>query len=152
MHLVIGVDDSPCSAAAIEFVRRMNWPAKSTATIVQSLPPFVMVAPEVSMAMADSLDGVRRHQRAFNEEHARECAIALIDGGLKAEPSAPEGDPRRVLVDTAREEHADLLVVGSHGRSAVARLLLGSVASHVVNHAPCSVLVVRERVTGRGRP
>jgi universal stress protein A len=46
-------------------------------------------------------------------------------------------------VDEARREKADLIVVGSHGRSGMAKLLLGSVAAHVVSHAPCSVLVVR---------
>ena len=53
------------------------------------------------------------------------------------------GDPRDVLVDTARNLHADLLVVGSHGRTGLAKLVLGSVAAHVVTHAPCSVLVVK---------
>jgi len=53
------------------------------------------------------------------------------------------GDPRSALVDEARQEHADLIVVGSHGRSGLSKLLLGSVASHVVAHAPCSVLVVK---------
>jgi hypothetical protein len=43
----------------------------------------------------------------------------------------------------ARAERSDLVVVGSHGRSGLSRLLIGSVASHVVIHAPCSVLVVK---------
>jgi nucleotide-binding universal stress UspA family protein len=53
------------------------------------------------------------------------------------------GDPRSVLIEAARREKSDLLVIGSHGRSGMAKLLLGSVASHVVGHAPCSVLVVK---------
>lgn len=53
------------------------------------------------------------------------------------------GDPRTELVESAIAEEADLLIVGSHGRTGIARLLMGSVASYVVTHAPCSVLVVR---------
>ena len=53
------------------------------------------------------------------------------------------GDPREALVDTVRAENADLLVVGSHGRTGISKLMLGSVASHVVAHAPCDVLVVK---------
>ena len=55
------------------------------------------------------------------------------------------GDPREALIEMARREGADLIVVGSHGRSGLTKLLMGSVASHVVTHAPCDVLVVRPR-------
>jgi len=47
------------------------------------------------------------------------------------------------IVDYAKEAHVDVIVVGTHGRGPVSRLLMGSVAEHVVRHAPCPVLVVR---------
>jgi nucleotide-binding universal stress UspA family protein len=53
-----------------------------------------------------------------------------------------------VIVDAAEAEHADMVLVGSHGRGVVGRFLLGSVSEHVVRHAPCPVLVVRPRETG----
>lgn len=53
------------------------------------------------------------------------------------------GDPSSVLIEVARHEHADLLVVGPRGRSRVSDLLLGGVARKVAQHAGCSVLVVR---------
>jgi universal stress protein F len=55
----------------------------------------------------------------------------------------PIGAPWQALCDTARTMKADLLVIGSHGYGALDRLL-GTTAAKVVNHAPCSVLVVRE--------
>jgi len=58
------------------------------------------------------------------------------------------GDPREALVLAAESDQADLVVVGSHGRSGLTKLLLGSVASHVVTHAPCNVLVVKMRAKG----
>ena len=51
--------------------------------------------------------------------------------------------PANAIVEYARSIHADVIVVGTHGRDGVSRLLMGSVAEHVVRHAPCPVLVVR---------
>ena len=56
------------------------------------------------------------------------------------------GSPWRALVDAAREIQADLLVIGSHGYGGIDRLL-GTTAAKVVNHASCSVLVIRPSVT-----
>ena len=64
---------------------------------------------------------------------------------------------RGQLVDTALHDNADLIVIGTHGRTGVQRLLLGSVASYVISRSPCSVLVVRrpsgvKRRSSRARP
>jgi nucleotide-binding universal stress UspA family protein len=52
-------------------------------------------------------------------------------------------DAARAIVDYAKEAHIDIIVVGTHGRGPVSHLFMGSVAEHVVRHAPCPVLVVR---------
>jgi nucleotide-binding universal stress UspA family protein len=54
------------------------------------------------------------------------------------------GMPEQILLETAKEWNADLIVVGSHGRGFWGRMLLGSVTDALVHHAPCSVLVVRQ--------
>jgi nucleotide-binding universal stress UspA family protein len=53
------------------------------------------------------------------------------------------GDAASLLLDTARDHKADLLVVGSHGSTGLDRFLLGSVSEKVLRHAGCSVLIVR---------
>jgi len=55
------------------------------------------------------------------------------------------GDPATEIVRHAREEHCDLVVVGTHGRTGIPRLVLGSVAERVARQSPCPVLVVHDR-------
>lgn len=69
---------------------------------------------------------------------AKEAGISDVNGIVL------EGSPRQVIVDWAKEQGADLIVVGSRGYSAVTKIFLGSVAEYVVRHANCAVLVVRE--------
>jgi nucleotide-binding universal stress UspA family protein len=54
-----------------------------------------------------------------------------------------EGDPATVITETAEETEADLIVMGTHGRTGLARIVMGSVAEEVLRHAPCPVLTVR---------
>lgn len=54
-----------------------------------------------------------------------------------------EGHAGTAIVDAARAEHADIVVMATHGRGGLGRAVLGSVADHVVRHAPCPVLLVR---------
>jgi nucleotide-binding universal stress UspA family protein len=68
----------------------------------------------------------------------------LRRAGISTETRLLEGDPRDALVEFVRAERADLLVVGSHGRTGLAKLMLGSVSSHATTHASCSVLVVKQ--------
>jgi nucleotide-binding universal stress UspA family protein len=144
MHLILGVDDSPCSKVAVEFVRGMTWPAGTTATVVCALPQVVMAVPEAYLMMAQEMEGARREQRGRDQRDVDAIAAGLTARGVAAKGVVEDGDPRLALIDVARREHADLVVVGSHGRTGLPKLVLGSVASHVTTHAPCSVLVVRE--------
>lgn len=79
-------------------------------------------------------------------------AAQLHSYGFVASVSTPDADPRHAIVDAAREWPADLIVMGSNGRTGVDRVLLGSVAQSVVRHAPCSVDIVRLRASGAQRP
>lgn len=57
-----------------------------------------------------------------------------------------EGDPGEAIVAAADSENADMIVVGSHGRSGVSRFFIGSVSDYVVRHAHCPVMVVRGKI------
>jgi universal stress protein A len=68
---------------------------------------------------------------------------ALDHPGVKITTEVRTGRAAPTIVQCARERESDLIVVGSHGRTGLAHLTMGSVAEHVVRHAPCPVLVVR---------
>jgi nucleotide-binding universal stress UspA family protein len=72
-----------------------------------------------------------------------EQLTGLSDRGIAAEYFALQGAPSEVIIETANEHHADLVVMGTHGHTGVAHALLGSVAERVVQRAPCPVLTVK---------
>jgi nucleotide-binding universal stress UspA family protein len=83
---------------------------------------------------------------------ARERAAALVAAGIAATSEVREGDAAAQLIAAAIDARADCIVIGSHGRTGVARVFLGSVARGVLFNAPCSVLIVRPvPVAGRER-
>jgi len=68
---------------------------------------------------------------------------ALRADGVDAEGKAMHGPAAETIVATAATAQADLIVMGSHGRTGIERLLLGSNTERVLNQTPCAVLVVK---------
>jgi nucleotide-binding universal stress UspA family protein len=145
MKILIAVDESPHSRNAVVFVTRMRWPAGSriiVMSVVQAAmspvaatfePPTLSPVPEFGAVIKATRDVVDAAQSL------------LRDAGFATETRIAEaGDPREMILEVAKSERIDLIVMGSHGRTGLARLMLGSVSSHVVTHAPCSVLVVKK--------
>jgi nucleotide-binding universal stress UspA family protein len=143
MKIVLGFDDSSFARLALRWTCEQKWPAGTRVLVVSAARVPVQAYAEVyapAMSLpAEAVDELEHHHRDIVAGARRELAAA----GLSADGRVLPGDPREVLVDVARAEGADLVVVGSHGRTGLARLLLGSVAAHVVGHAPCSVMVVK---------
>jgi nucleotide-binding universal stress UspA family protein len=84
-------------------------------------------------------DETKRLEQVMRDAAARHHARANVQVVVRA------SEVQRILVEAAHELHADLLVMGTHGLSGVRRLLLGSVAEHIVRHADCPVVTVRTR-------
>jgi nucleotide-binding universal stress UspA family protein len=81
-------------------------------------------------------------------ELVRKAEQPLAKAGYKVETAVEEGDPKSTILDEAKSWHADLIVLGSHGRKGVDHFLMGSVSDAVSRHAPCSVEVVRIPTNG----
>ena len=148
MRIMIAVDASRHSEAAVAFLTRMRWPPGSRMVVVSVVPlPFPLAVPATlpaaALAMEPNVLAARAEAASQTQATIAQAETVLRTAGFSAEGRLLEGDPREAIPAAAHEEHADLLVLGSHGRTGLARLLLGSVSSHVVTHASCSVLVVK---------
>ncbi|MBL8796246.1 MAG: universal stress protein [Planctomycetia bacterium] len=145
MKILLAIDDSPCSDAAVAEVARRPWPAQSEVRLITVDPPL---DPGLLWSgPATVFDEFIQRQRAEAAERLRKATAALAHGApaLRVTPALLEGRPKDAILAEAERWGAELVVVGSHGYGPVLRFFLGSVALYVALHAPCSVEIVRRR-------
>lgn len=149
-HKVLcAVDFSSESRRALEIAAQLAKDANAPLVVVHVWQPAQWAAAEVQLA-----PGVI--QDLLDAEHAqlatwRETACALR--GADVEVRFLTGAPWDQIVGLARADQAiDLIVMGTHGRTGLQHVLLGSVAEKVVRHAPCAVLVVRATAEATATP
>ena len=135
MNVLVAVDNSDASMAVLQEVAARPWPGGTRLEVLNVVEPahLWVISSTVEEAMQSSAVFVER------------AAGDLRSRGLDATGLSLAGDPKRVILDHAKEIKADFVFVGSQGASALARFLMGSVASGVVRYAPCSVEIVRAR-------
>jgi len=142
-NILVATDFGGPSEAALEYGRQIARFSGATLHVVhvvadaasQVLTPVGMV-PDLGRLQMDLEDDARlRLEQTINDnDHDVKSAIAVISSAA----------PARAILAYAESKQIDLIVVGTHGRSGLAHLLMGSVAEHVVRSAPCPVLTVRE--------
>jgi len=74
---------------------------------------------------------------------AQKALEKAVAAGVKTKVEVHVGDAYEMIAEISKKKKADIIVMGSHGRTGLTRLLMGSVTSRVIGHAPCSVLVVK---------
>ena len=119
--------------ATISLVHVFDDPFERTLYSEQYVPMPAEIRDEI-------LGNVRRHLA----ERVSRCGRPDVTSAILTGPTA------QAIVDRARDQKADLIVMGTHGRHGVAHLLMGSVAERVVRTAACPVLTVRGTVAARG--
>lgn len=147
-RVVLGWDGSSGASRAADLLR--TWPifARSAVRVVSVADieiPWWTGFPEGGRPepMAIYLEAVDE-SRSQHDLLANDMTAGLRAAGLSAEADRREGDAATEILAAAVVSEADLIVIGSHGRTGLARLVLGSVARNVLHHATCSVLIVRE--------
>jgi nucleotide-binding universal stress UspA family protein len=150
--VIVGVDYSDTSALAlVEAITTARSRARNHVHVVHCVLPVPTAGPMMGASVAPVVD----------TERAADQLKQFVEKTLAEAPKPPLGDdrplvdrltthlgvsdPRLAIVQLASDLDADLIVIGTHGRRGVSRLLLGSVAEGVVRIAPCPVLVVRPR-------
>jgi nucleotide-binding universal stress UspA family protein len=147
VRIVIGIDGSPASQAAVRAVAERDWPAQSQArvVVVDDLLQPTLVG-ELMPLVADSVDSSNQTDRARIEKLAEDAAELIRSVNLHASAVVEEGDPKHVLPKIAEQWGANSIFVGATGFSnRFERFLLGSVSAAVAARAHCSVEVVRPR-------
>jgi universal stress protein A len=117
-----------------------KWGAK--VVVMNAAPVFSHLAYPESVYMVD-LAKMEAEIIADAQKKLQEFVAKKGASPVPVETRAVMGDPFWEICQAAEQEPADLIVMGSHGRTGLAHVLLGSVAERVVRHAPCPVLVAR---------
>jgi nucleotide-binding universal stress UspA family protein len=149
MKILLAIDESEFSQEAIREVEERFETPDTTVRVLHVVGRFVPPAAALLDA-GGSVEGVREEVSRRYRALVESAAERLRRRGATAEGVVKDGDPGRVIVDEAKEWGADVIVVGSHGHGALERLLMGSVAQYVVDHAPCSVEVAHRKGTQGG--
>lgn len=141
MKILIAIDGSECSDRALEYVAKTSW-----------LPDTEFCLFTALYLWEDDFS-ILRSSYEFATDRAQKKALELLEAKAKyLQEKLPEikivtdfafDRPREAIVEKAFSFKADLIVMGSHGRSGFKKLLMGSVAEYVTNVAPCSVHVVK---------
>lgn len=144
---MLALDESKFSEVATTGLIRH---IKSTGTEVRVLhvvEPFPeSLAEKLGSKHAPDFAAARMLQRQRAKELVAQGAEKLRSAGFKVTTLIKEGDASSVILDRAETWRADMIVVGSHGREGLDRVLIGSVSEAVARHARCSVEIVRARV------
>jgi nucleotide-binding universal stress UspA family protein len=162
MHIVIGYDDSECARAALGDLAFAGLPADTEALVLAVVDAFLPPEGERADAVLPRLAEVRVHVRDAMRSHYDAAASAAESlrarfPGWTVHTEACADSPAWAIIKRAEGydggvggERADLVVVGSQGKSAIERLWIGSVSAKVLAHARCSVRIARARAAGAG--
>jgi nucleotide-binding universal stress UspA family protein len=141
-RILLASDFSKASRKALTTAVKTAKSTGATLSIVHVLAPFVPIGPDQYIG-PDTRDEIEEQSRRWATRHLNVLAARAKASGVRAKTFLIEGHPSVEVTRLARKLHADLLVVGTHGRTGFAKLLLGSVASQIVATARCPVMTVR---------
>ena len=146
MKILVATDGSEYSGIALHSVVSRPWPKGGEVKVFSVPERFVStgVFPYVESKEIDNLNtsALKEAKKAVD---AGAKILSKLDAKVSTETPLPQDSPARAIVKEAQEWGAQMIVVGSHGRRGIDRLMLGSVSEHVAFHSHCSVEVIRGR-------
>ena len=144
--IIAATDFSEDSARALGYAEDLAGKFGAEVIVLhvdQPLAPVIM-SPEMGPAMdVGALNRIAEEQRVLAQRELDKIVQGLRDRGLKARSMLKVGSPFVEILRAATAENADLIVLGTHGRTGLAHVLMGSVAERVVQKSPMPVLTVR---------
>jgi len=144
-RILVATDGSDLSQKAVASAIDLAAACNAELLAFQAVPPYPISYFEGGIA----IDGaeIERVESAWTESalsHVRAIAKAAADRGVKAQALTTRSDVvSNAVIAVAKDHHCDLIVMASHGRRGLSRMLLGSETQQVLTHASTAVLVVR---------
>jgi nucleotide-binding universal stress UspA family protein len=138
--ILVPVDFSDSARKALHYALAFARLFKAEVTILHVAPELAEES-RVTFSMPELQQEILRDAA----ENLRQEIERADVSDLKVNPVVKKGTPYHEIVETATQMNADMIVIGTHGRTGLKHVLMGSTAERVVRHAPCPVLVVRER-------
>jgi nucleotide-binding universal stress UspA family protein len=136
-------DFSPASRAAFAKAIALAKADRAELVISHVLTPVMPVAGDGAYLSPDVYASMDEASRRYGKQHLDRLVAKARKSGVRARGLLLDGLTHERIVAAARKLRADMIVIGTHGRSGLARFVLGSVAGRVVSHASCPVLTVR---------
>ena len=154
-HAMVALDGTPFTDRIVDTVAASPYLHDSQIDVMTVAPSSspgagVVLSGAYGMPITWYEESVEAARESL-EQVASTAAERLRGSGFEATWMIHEGDPAATIIEVAQRTGVDLIVVGTHGRTGITRLLLGSVARNVLLHAHASVLVLREPHDGRRR-
>lgn len=150
--ILVATDFSPIARNAFDVALAIARASGARMTLAHVLPPQVVVHAGLPIGISSEVERLEHKAREADRRRLEALAARARRAGVRAQPEMREGDAASQLLRAARDVHADLVVIGTHGRGNAAHLLLGSVAEKVVRSATSPVLVVKKGKPRRRGP
>ena len=138
--LLVPTDFSPCAERAVERAISM---AKAEEKALLFL--HVIVPPSYTFDLALGYPLLNETLRPAARQQLARLVKQAKEAGVSAESLVFEGLPSVKIVEIAKERRAELLLMGTHGRTGLSKFLIGSTTDEVVRRAPCPVLIIRDQ-------
>jgi nucleotide-binding universal stress UspA family protein len=147
MRILIATDGSPCSQKAIEEICRMFAKAQDIEIKIVSTYEGTIPLDAFGIAAQNAeINNLALQQRAEQVVFDAEKLIESRIPNARIQTHVAMDLAERLIIQQAKDWNANLIVVGSHGRNFWGRLTLGSVSDAIIHHAPCSVMVARQKM------
>ena len=141
-RILVAADFSKPSQKAFATAVALAKAHRATLTILHVVVPITPIVPEQYFD-AKTWEQIDNQARLWGQQRLRRLTDKAKNAGIRAVGLLLEGDPAQQITRAVRSNRADLLVVGTHGRTGLPKFFVGSIASRVVATASCPVVTVR---------
>jgi nucleotide-binding universal stress UspA family protein len=151
-RILVPLDGSELAEQALPYAREMAIKFRSHVTLLRAIStsdealrevvtePTAATAPEMTVGVARNM---HETEAEVAREYLRKTASQFSESGIEVETELAEGDPEYVIETQAKELRASLIVMASHARSGLGRLLHGSVADEIVRGSTVPIMLIR---------